>query len=156
MKLDSRTALHAEFIPGSVTGTVGHNTPLLDVETASLAIGKDLLCDRKPIKSGPCRVLVLSLEDYIGEWHQVQQELVNATAEYDPDIVDVAVSNRGVGGVEPPGGGRGGRCSWGTPPDLQEGIFRGWGAYRTEPPPVDGLGKPVSVSKKGGEFDGTQ
>ena len=46
----------------SATGGTG-KTSLVDVEIASLAIGKDLFDDRKPIKAGPQKVLVMSLED---------------------------------------------------------------------------------------------
>jgi hypothetical protein len=56
-----------QYIKGYLTGTAATGgtgkTSLTDAEMVSMAIGRDLLDDFKPLKCGPLKVLMLSLED---------------------------------------------------------------------------------------------
>lgn len=69
-----RKIIYAGYMKGFVTGVAAAGgtgkTSLVDVEIASLAIGKDLLDERKPIKAGPQRVLAMSLEDPADEYQR--------------------------------------------------------------------------------------
>lgn len=68
------------YILGNLTGVcsaggVGKTT-LVDAEMASIAIGVDLLNDRKPLPAGPMPVLILSLEDDREEFLRRREALI--------------------------------------------------------------------------------
>ncbi|MEP5568098.1 MAG: AAA family ATPase [Halioglobus sp.] len=111
-----RQIIWGPYIRGFLTGTAATGgsgkTSLIDVEVVSLAIGKDLLNSRKPLRAGAKSVLMFSLEDDRDEFHRRHRAVIrhyrlsdeemalyreNVRVVFDSDgLINIASEDKGV------------------------------------------------------------